>query len=80
MEPVLDSKGNKIIKSRPSGLRKTRPDNNSLAHRTSWLPSDIIKNLSKKYNENYVIKNFDLEFEKGELVTLLGPSGWGKTT
>ena len=39
-----------------------------------------IKNISKKYNENYVIKNFDLEIEKGEFVTLLGPSGCGKTT
>ncbi len=26
---------------RPSGLRKTRPDNNSLAHRTTWLRSDL---------------------------------------
>ncbi len=27
---------------RPSGLRKTRPDNNSLAHRTTWLRSDLM--------------------------------------
>ena len=27
-----------------------------------------IKNISKKYNENYEIKNFDLEIEKGEFV------------
>ncbi len=27
---------------RPSGLRKTRPDNNSLAHRTTWLRSDFV--------------------------------------
>ncbi|WP_458457675.1 hypothetical protein [Pseudobutyrivibrio sp.] len=30
-----------MIKSEPSGLRKTRPDNNSLAHRTTWLRSDL---------------------------------------
>ncbi len=26
---------------RPSGLRKTRETNNSLAHRTTWLRSDF---------------------------------------
>ncbi len=30
---------------RPSGLRKTRPDNNSLAHRTTWLRSDLLSEL-----------------------------------
>ncbi|WP_458457724.1 hypothetical protein, partial [Pseudobutyrivibrio sp.] len=31
----------KLKSRRPSGLRKTRPDNNSLAHRTTWLRSDF---------------------------------------
>ncbi|WP_458458589.1 hypothetical protein [Pseudobutyrivibrio sp.] len=31
-----------LISRRPSGLRKTRPDNNSLAHRTTWLRSDLV--------------------------------------
>ena len=46
------SKGNN--KSRPSGLRKTRPDNNSLAHRTTWLRSDLAeldKNLVLNFSE-----------------------------
>ncbi|WP_255206464.1 DUF1971 domain-containing protein, partial [Klebsiella pneumoniae] len=30
-----------VLSRRPSGLRKTRPDNNSLAHRTTWLRSDF---------------------------------------
>jgi iron(III) transport system ATP-binding protein len=41
-----------------------------------------IRNLSKKYNNasDYIIKNLDLNVEKGELLTLLGKSGCGKTT
>ena len=31
------------ISRRPSGLRKTRPDNNSLAHKTTWLGNDVGK-------------------------------------
>ncbi|WP_461206010.1 ABC transporter ATP-binding protein [Clostridium sp. DL1XJH146] len=41
-----------------------------------------IKNLSKKYNtaKDFTIKNLSLTIEKGELITILGKSGCGKTT
>ncbi len=39
-----------------------------------------IENALKKYGDNIVISNLDLEIEKGEFFTLLGPSGCGKTT
>ena len=39
----------------------------------------IVKAL-KKYGDNTVISNLDLEIKKGEFFTLLGPSGCGKTT
>ena len=32
-----------IISRRPSGLRKTSPELNSLAHRTTWLRSDLLR-------------------------------------
>lgn len=41
-----------------------------------------IKNLSKKYDNAsvYTIENLNLTVEKGELITVLGKSGCGKTT
>ena len=40
------------------------------------------KNISFKYpdEENYAVKNIDLEVKKGEIVALVGASGSGKTT
>ncbi len=40
-----------------------------------------IKNVSKLFGKNTVaVENFNLDVEKGELVSFLGPSGCGKTT
>ncbi|MEE3342717.1 MAG: ABC transporter ATP-binding protein [Bacilli bacterium] len=39
-----------------------------------------LDNISKKYNDKYVIKNLSLDIYEGEFLTLLGPSGCGKTT
>lgn len=39
-----------------------------------------IKNLSKSYEDNTVLKDFNLYIKQNEFVTLLGPSGCGKTT
>ena len=39
-----------------------------------------IKNVTKAFGDNVVLKAFDAEFQDGEFITLLGPSGCGKTT
>lgn len=39
-----------------------------------------IKGIYKSYKDVKVLKNVDLEIEKGDFLTILGPSGAGKTT
>ena len=38
------------------------------------------KNVSFKYENDYVVKNVNLKIEKGKTVALVGPSGAGKST
>ncbi|WDV44264.1 amino acid ABC transporter ATP-binding protein [Clostridiaceae bacterium M8S5] len=39
-----------------------------------------IKNLSKKFGNNLVLKEINQEIKKGEVVVIIGPSGSGKST
>jgi len=39
-----------------------------------------LKNISKSYDDELVVKNVDLTIYENEFLTLLGPSGCGKTT
>jgi phospholipid/cholesterol/gamma-HCH transport system ATP-binding protein len=38
-----------------------------------------VKNLSKAFGDNFVLKNFNLELKKGESIVVLGKSGSGKS-
>lgn len=39
-----------------------------------------LRNVSKAFNGEQILKNIDLQIHDGEFMTLLGPSGCGKTT
>ena len=39
-----------------------------------------IRGLSKKFGNNVVLDNVDLDINKGEVVAIIGPSGTGKST
>ena len=39
-----------------------------------------LKNLKKQYGDNIVLKNINLHVDRGEVVSILGPSGSGKPT
>ena len=39
-----------------------------------------IKNLNKKYDEKYVLKDINLKLSSGKIIGLLGKNGAGKTT
>ena len=47
--------------------------------RSGSVPIELI-NISKSYGENQVLKNLNLQVERGEKIALLGPNGSGKTT
>lgn len=44
------------------------------------MPYLAIKKVKKQFNKVEVLKDIDLEIEKGEFICFLGPSGCGKTT
>src|SRR5690554_6285954 len=39
-----------------------------------------LKNISLKYDELQILKNFNISFEKNTITSIIGPSGVGKTT
>ncbi|MHA0856740.1 ABC transporter ATP-binding protein [Paenibacillus sp. CMAA1364] len=39
-----------------------------------------LRNVNKVFGENHVLKNINLQIERGKFITFLGPSGCGKTT
>ena len=39
-----------------------------------------VEHLSKKYGDLIVLKDISTEIKKGEVVSIIGPSGTGKST
>ena len=44
------------------------------------MASVTISHVTKTFEDNVIIRDFDQVFGDGEFITLLGPSGCGKTT
>ena len=38
------------------------------------------ENLTKSFGENIILQNVTVEIQKGEVVSIIGPSGTGKST
>ena len=39
-----------------------------------------VRNLSKQFGDNWVLKDINAEIHKGEVISIIGPSGTGKST
>ena len=39
-----------------------------------------LKNITKSFEDNVILDDFNLTVNRNEFITLLGPSGCGKTT
>jgi len=39
-----------------------------------------VKNLEKRFGDNVILKNVNADIEKGEVISIIGPSGTGKST
>ena len=39
-----------------------------------------IKNINKRFGKKEIFKDFSLEVNKGEIISIIGPSGIGKST
>ncbi|PRX54361.1 ABC transporter ATP-binding protein [Flagellimonas meridianipacifica] len=48
--------------------------------KTDFTTDIVFKNVSFKYEEDYVLKDFNLSLKKGQTVALVGQSGSGKST
>lgn len=52
----------------------------SAIEKTEFEKAITLKNISFKYEDDYVLKNFNLKVSKGHTVALVGQSGSGKST
>ncbi|WP_420400089.1 ABC transporter ATP-binding protein [Flagellimonas sp.] len=55
-------------------------DGQNAIEKTDFSKSIFLKEVSFKYEDDYVLENFNLEVKKGHTVALVGQSGSGKST
>ncbi|MEW5692700.1 MAG: ABC transporter ATP-binding protein [Candidatus Hydrogenedentota bacterium] len=64
-----------ILNSRPKVVEKTNP-----LSKLSFQKRIIYQNVSFGYNDSLVLKDINIDLEKGKILAVVGPSGCGKTT
>jgi NitT/TauT family transport system ATP-binding protein len=50
------------------------------AHKATKRPHVTIRGLSKRFDKAVIYDNFDLDIPRGELISVFGPNGCGKST
>ncbi len=60
--------------------KNTIVDKENAINKTSFESEISFDNISFKYKDDYVLKNFSLKVKKGQTVALVGQSGSGKST
>lgn len=55
-------------------------DKPTAQNKETFEESIVVNNISFKYEDEYVLKNFNLKVSKGQTVALVGQSGSGKST
>ncbi|MDC0570716.1 ABC transporter ATP-binding protein/permease [Flavobacteriaceae bacterium] len=60
--------------------KDTMPDHKNALKLSGFTNKIQLKNVSFKYENEYVLKNFSMTVEKGQSVALVGQSGSGKST
>ncbi|MEE9364260.1 MAG: ABC transporter ATP-binding protein [Cellulophaga sp.] len=75
-------KGNAAAERVLEILNTTSPlkDKSNAKSKTEFTDAITIENISFKYEEDYVLKDFSITVKKGETVALVGQSGSGKST
>ena len=58
----------------------TMPDNKNALELSGFIEKIELKNVSFKYENEYVLKDFSMTVKKGQSVALVGQSGSGKST
>ncbi|MFD0962839.1 ABC transporter ATP-binding protein [Pseudofulvibacter geojedonensis] len=61
-------------------MQSSLEDKENAIEKVSFDNIISFKNISFKYEDNYVLKNFSLDIPKGKTIALVGQSGSGKST
>jgi NitT/TauT family transport system ATP-binding protein len=65
-----------VLRALPGG----RPAESSAGPVRTARPHVTIRGLSKRFGETQIYDNFDLDLPRGELISVFGPNGCGKST